>query len=450
MCIGCGACAVVSKSIQIVRDRYGFLRPNIPEQALDVAESAAAVCPFTSTCHDENILGDELFGESNAQRHPAIGHFRAIFAGRVSDEENLLTSSSGGLTTWVCMELLNAGHIDGIVHVGAKGDEGDLFTYCISTTVEQLLSRKKSQYYSVSFEHAVCDALNSGKRFAFIGVPCYVKAIRLLSNERTEVKEAFPYAFALVCGHMKSPAFAESLAWQVGVPPDKIRAVDFRVKNRGKPVHDYSFEATSIDGKTHSAVSNSLFGALWGHAAFQLNACDFCDDIFGETGDACFGDAWLGKFSPEWRGTNIVVVRNPLVASMLTEGNERGEIAIESLSTEELIESQAGNFRHRWDGLSERLKARESNQLPVPKKRIRAGSRPIPPKRVEIVRLRQEMAKQSHISFLRAKQERNLDIYIREMSPLASRMSALSKASFGARVTRKLKSAIKKIFGYLA
>lgn len=44
---------------------------------------------------------------------------------------------------------------------------------------------------------------------------------------------------------MKSRHFGESMAWQLGIIPDDIAAVDFRVINKGQPASDYDFGAQS-------------------------------------------------------------------------------------------------------------------------------------------------------------------------------------------------------------
>ena len=36
-------------------------------------------------------------------------------------------------------------------------------------------------------------------------------------------------------------------------------------------------------------------------------ACEFCDDVVGETADMSVGDAWLPGYVSDWRGTSVVV-----------------------------------------------------------------------------------------------------------------------------------------------
>src|SRR5699024_1549087 len=99
------------------------------------------------------------------------------------------------------------------------------------------------------------------------------------------------YYVGLVCGHLKSQFFAESMAWQTGVSPERLSDVDFRVKNPGRSASSYDFSATDHSGDTHIRATASLAGGSWGHGAFQPEACNFCDDIFAETADIVFGDA---------------------------------------------------------------------------------------------------------------------------------------------------------------
>ncbi|MBC8924073.1 Coenzyme F420 hydrogenase/dehydrogenase, beta subunit C-terminal domain, partial [Escherichia coli] len=68
----------------------------------------------------------------------------------------------------------------------------------------------------------------SDKKYLFIGIPCFVKSIRLAQKEG--MVQNIKFVISLLCGHMKSKDFATSLAWQIGVKPDDLGSVDFRVK----------------------------------------------------------------------------------------------------------------------------------------------------------------------------------------------------------------------------
>jgi hypothetical protein len=179
--------------------------------------------------------------------------------------------------------------------------------------------------------------------------------------------------------------------------------------------------------------------------AAQMAACDFCDDIFGETADAAFGDAWLPEYVTDWRGTNVVVVRHTLIQSLLTAGRDSGELALDDLSVESAVRSQEANYRHRWDGLSVRLQDAKQAHMWTPRKRLTAGSLPVDPLQRRIVRLRQRMATRSHQLFLEAKHVGDLRVYTRTMAHYALLMELYyrmhgvhSPARFAAAVRERL------------
>ena len=448
VCVGCGACAVREPAIRMVRTPLGIMMADIGRASTDALARASAVCPFAIGTADEDEISAELYGQL-PNRDRRTGPYLSLLGGRVARGEEVTQSSSGGMTSWLSLKLLEAGLIDAVVHVGAVEpsgpDRGALFGFQVSTSATQLRSRRKSQYYSASFETAIQSIRGDSKRYLFIGVPCYVKAIRLLCRADAVLQGQIRFAFALVCGHMKSAAFAELMAWQVGVPPDRLRRVDFREKVPGLPSYDYNFAAVDVDEVHHAGTSNKLMGGNWGHASVQLEACDYCDDIFGETADVVFGDAWIPRYVKAWQGTNVVLNRHAVIEQILRDGQRSGELELDALSVAELAESQAGNFRHRWDGLSVRLQDRVQAGAWVPRKRIAPGSRPVSEKRRAIVRLRQQMAQASHGLFLQAKTEGSLAIFIEAMRPMASEMNALSRQSFAGRLWRRTMAALRRL-----
>src|SRR5690606_18215887 len=119
------------------------------------------------------------------------------------------------------------------------------------------------------------------------------------------------FTLGLVCGHMKSARFVESFAWQMGLPPDEVTAVEYRIKDPGRPANWYTAQLTLRDGNVHRRDWWHLIDGDWGSGFFQNPACNFCDDVVAETADISFGDAWVEPYSSDGRGTNVVVVRNP-------------------------------------------------------------------------------------------------------------------------------------------
>ena len=182
-----------------------------------------------------------------------------------------------------------------------------------------------------------------------------------------------------------------------------------------------------------------LVGGNWGHSAFQPEACNFCDDVVGETADISFGDAWLPQFASDPRGTNIVISRNLEIDDVFNDAHRRQEIEIFEASPEDAVASQAGGFRHRRDGLSVRLADDLAAGLSVPRKRVAAivdGT--LSGRRVALFRQRRRMAESSHAAFAAARAEKDLDIYLKHQK---KEMAAYARIemSFGRRLLRRIK-----------
>lgn len=401
-CVGCGACkAVLGDNVEIKIQDDGFYKARtvntIPTAKLVEAEST---CPFSES--SEDLIGKELYGDLDHSK--LIGFYRSVSTGYVNNLSSRLESSSGGLTTWFAGKLLENGHIDAIIHVG--GNDKDIFNYKISRSMQELHSpsSKKSRYFPVSFEHLVEYIKDTDEKLLFIGIPCYVKAIRQL--QRTFKLQNIRFVFALVCGHMKSKGFAESYSWQLGIEPQDLSSIDFRVKKPGFEASDYFVEATSVDGKVKSARNKSLLSSNWGHGHFKHKACDFCDDLAGELADATFGDAWLDSAISDYKGTNIFISRNETLEALLCEFNS--EVTFEKASVEDFYNSQSANYRHRRDGLSYRIAAHNGW---YPPKRL-GLSRPVTNiKRQKLYVFRQTLSRLSNIIFMKAKYKKNYQYF---------------------------------------
>lgn len=377
ICVGCGACAVLSNGqISMTRTAEGACLADVSVDG-DAIHDGTALCPFSDDAPDEDAHGLHLFGD--APHHDgALGHFRATFAGYSSQDSFRANGSSGGLTSWFLAQAMAEGLIDAVVHVHPNGDGGELFNYRVSRSAEQIEAGAKTRYYSVHFADAIAEVRESRERFALVGVPCFIKAARNLALADARLKEQMVLTVSLVCGHMKSAGFAQSLAWQAGVPPGQLVEVDFRVKLEAKAASQYGFGARA-KGSENMVVTPmaNLAGRRWDGGYHRLKACDYCDDVFGETADISFGDAWLPEFSKDPLGTNVLVARSELALDVIDRGRRRGALSLVELAPERAVASQAGGLRDRREGLSYRLFLDDRAKRWRPRKRVKAGSHDI-------------------------------------------------------------------------
>lgn len=412
-CIGCGGCALQDPAITMGVSPLGLPQARLPQTA-----DCDAVCPFAAR-KSEDDLSNELYS-SELANDARIGRHIGTYAGGVRDEAFREKSSSGGMVTWILLQLLERGEIDGVIHVGRSAGSG--YEYRISETAEDIIGNAKSRYYPVHFNEALSTVLDSGKSYAFVGVPCFVKAVRLLAGENARVRDVVKYCIAIFCGHMKSKSFSEMIALQQGVTPAALKYVDFRVKNRSAPANRYSNQVHFIDdgGALQSlppVATKDLHGMDWGLGYFKAPPCDWCDDIAGEVADFSCGDAWLPEYVSDSLGTSVMISRNAVIDAILQDGRAKGVLALDDVDVGKIYESQAGNYRHRQEGLAVRMADAQRAGIWTPPKRIRADSFQVDARRRAIYRHRQRLMRRSHSAFQTVRNGNKYLIFMLKMMP---------------------------------
>lgn len=452
-CIGCGACAVVCDRVSIELTPLGTYQAILREESpADLGSELAAVCPFSALAEDETTLARQLFSEPDgvtsspqSRWHDEIGFHRGTWVGHVAEGEFRTRGSSGGMATWLLWELMDRGEIDGVIHVqpcaAPPGEDGLLFQMAISRTHQELLQGTHSRYYPVTMAEVLREArAQPESRLALVGVPCFVKAARLLARQDPVLARVLRFHVGLVCGHLKSATYAEYLGWVAGVPPHDLGPVEFRRKSSRYPANQYLFAATSRStGAEFTVLSSDVPVGDWGLGCFKYKACDFCDDVLAETADVVIGDAWLPEHVRDSRGTNIVIVRHPALVPLVEQGISTGRLALKPLSPDRVAESQRSGLRHRREGLACRLHDAEVRGEWVPPKRVQAVPPGQEPVRAAVYRLREQLTRESHLGFARAKQGRDLQIFADHMAPLVAAHRKLVQAPLPVRVIRLAK-----------
>jgi coenzyme F420-reducing hydrogenase beta subunit len=224
------------------------------------------------------------------------------------------------------------------------------------------------------------------------------------------VRERVTHTLGLFCGHMKSAAMVESFAWQLGTEIDRVRALDYRIKDETRPANWYRAHLDLADGSAREQDWWHLADGDWGAGFFQNSACNWCDDVVAETADVAFGDAWVEPYSSDGRGTNVMIVRSPEVHALVEAARADGRLQLESVDADFIIRTQAAGLRHRRDGLAYRLTWKKRGV--EPRKRV-APSSNLPLRRKLVYRLRYAIAGTSHRMFALARALRMPSLYTR-------------------------------------
>lgn len=437
LCIGCGGCAMLDPEARIDWDRDGHLKPASPAAWRSRHDARfARLCPFSPEAANEDQLAAELFPDAAAS-DLTIGRYAAAYVGHAAEPGFRAQGSSGGMVSWVAAELLRRGLVDGVAHVAPqrRDEEGRLFAYRVSRSEAELRQGAKSRYYPVEMSGVLREIAEVPGRYAVVGIPCFIKAVNLLRREDAVMAERIAFTLGLFCGHMKSARMVDSFAWQLGVEPDQVAAIDYRLKDPERPANWYTAQLTLADGSTRKQDWWHLVDGDWGSGFFMNPVCNFCDDVVAETADISMGDAWLEPYSSDGRGTNVVVVRSPAVAEIISAGIRDGRLALEPVDEDFVRRTQAAGLRQRREGLAYRL-ARA--RLPVRLRKRVAASRGMAGRRKLIYRMRQGISRWSQRMFRLADTLRWPGLYIAwgRLALAAYHGLAYSRGRFGRLVDR--------------
>ena len=424
LCVGCGMCAgLLPTRLEMQLDEYGAYLPVKKNADLNPIEQALSlrVCPFSDQQHNEDTIAVTLYGQlANIKHRSETGYYLECFAGHVTDEKTRLASSSGGLITRLLRDLLTSGTVDAVACVGQSDTADALFNYQIIENADDLARCRKSKYYPVEVSAVIPRIRNYTGRVCFVGLPCFVKAIRLAMLEDAALRERIIYTVGLFCGHLKTRQYLYYLSRCCGVHEDDIITTDFRKKVAGRPAIQYAFEViTKEHGREvrREIPMKNVFASNWSLTAFMHAACDWCDDVLAETADVAVGDAWLPEFTNDYRGTSLVICRRPDLLKMLMAGAERSELAIKPLPVEDIIRSQVGGLRHRRQGLSYRLYLAQNRGQRTPRKRVPPERNALPLFGRVIQRLRLRIKDLSREAFLQQQRTTGINHFVAQMRP---------------------------------
>ena len=369
LCTGCGACVYTDQpdNLKMVWNNKGFLVPNKKDQKNQINRLSIDVCPFNPYPVDDVRTEDELanlFLKEALHHHPKVGRYYNTYAGY--SEKYRLTSSSGGLATYILNELFEQQIIDAVITV-AEG-EGKHYEYKLIKRKEDLLATSKTKYYPVSMAEALNELKDFEGKVAVVGIGCFIKAVRLLQHYNPELREKIVFTVGIICGGLKSKFFGEYLAAKAGVQNNEFTKPQFRIKDYESTAGDYSFGCIDKKG-IEKQLKMRTVGDMWGSGMFKCNACDFCDDVTTELADISLGDAWLPPFHQDGKGTNVIVTRSALAEKIINEGIRSANLAVQPLSFEAFLSSQQGSYNHRHKALKYRIQKAENQGAVIPPKR---------------------------------------------------------------------------------
>jgi len=420
-----GVSAYVEAKIQVKMNNKGLYEEfvNAPDN-FSLNSLVEKVSPHLNSVDNEDRIANELYSRVDEINYDKrIGYFKSLFVGHVVEGDYRKQASSGGVGTWIFKELLEKGIIDGVIHVKKNTDITStiLFKYEVSRTIEEIKGGAKTRYYPVELSEVLELIKRNEGKYAVIGIPSFIKAIRLLSLHDQIIKDRIVLTVGLICGHQKSSKFAEFMGWQVGITPGNLKEIDFRYKLDNCPADSYAIKMIGeINGKSKKIIrpKEELKGQNWGLGYFKTLSSDFTDDVFNETADIVVGDAWLPEYTEDSEGNNIIIVRNPIIDKLLRDAIQEKKLNMNETNVQKIFNSQASHYRHTHDELAYRMFMEKKNRNWCPKNRV-LESNEISFFRAKVQNIRMEISSKSHLLYEKAVEKNDLEYFTREMELLS-------------------------------
>lgn len=385
LCIGCGACAGICPRRRLYidwSDTGCYVAREHTGPCVSGCTLCAQVCPFVGSNPNEDDVSSGLYAAvPGVERYPEAGYVTSSWVGWSQRGTQRLDGASGGLATWFLTQLLRSGAVDRVICVAPQPASIPMFNYAVCTTEDEVEIAARSAYYPVEMSEVLRTIQDVEGRYAMICLPCSAKALRLAANSIPSIRRRVVCVAGIVCGHSASAFFADYAAAIADPNAGPPSHVVFRTKNPRFPATELGIECLwHKKNGTHSETAywSQGLGEAWSRQWFTPNPCLYCDDVFAETADIAFMDAWLPDYESDYRGTSLMIARSKLADSVIRSGAESGEIVARPCSMGDVTRSQAAVITNKREGLAHRLWAAQKRGVLVPSKRVKprpAGSR---------------------------------------------------------------------------
>ena len=313
LCCGCGNCVSVCPALALTFDRSTNAPRPVEPYRCDSCGLCLAVCPSLHELEKPAVL--------------------KCYAAYSKNRDIRYNASSGGFVTELLIGLLEEGGIDGAIVCDYR-DDVFVPEATLATSKEDVIKAATSKYCPVPMNLAL-RYINNGK-FAFVGLPCHVKGLRLRQSIDPKMRESVTLAIGLFCNHTPRLQATDYLLYNLGVNRKDVARIQYRGK--GWPG---TMRVTLRNGRVVQLADawDTGFGKH-----FIPHACLDCEDVFSDYADISVGDPWLKEYEHDKLGTSFVIARHPSAIHLIEKCTG---LSVHTISYDKVFESQRTNHDNK-------------------------------------------------------------------------------------------------------
>ena len=355
LCAGCGGCAAVAPGKVAMRTvTPGYLRPvqKAPLSTLE-EDTITAICPGLGQKVDAAGRTDDTLW----------GPYVAMHTGHATDEAVRHAGSSGGALSMMLAHLVADGVVDAVIQTAASPTLAIGNMTVITTDMAGITLAAGSRYAPSAPLEDLPKQCATGKRFAFVGKPCDVAALRALQARDPKLAKQIPVLLSFFCAGVPSHAGGRAVLKALDTDINQTQA--FRYRGNGWPG---TATATLKDGTTRTMSYHDSWGGIL--SKHVQHRCKICADGTGMAADIVCADAWESDAAgypvfSEAPGISLIVARTALGAQLINAARNMKRITTEDFDVSTLAGIQPGQ-RERRRALRARLIGRRLAGKPIP------------------------------------------------------------------------------------
>lgn len=295
-CTGCTACAAVcpKRCIEMKKDADGFMHPFVDSTQCIHCRLCEQRCPIINN-------------------HHSVTELPKAYAVISKDNQNRLSSSSGGFFSELCKEVI-CNH--GFVYGATYNESFEVYHICVENEKDLSLIRG-AKYSQSNLGNTFVDIkkkLDENNKILFSGTPCQVAGLKSYLNKEYDNLICVDF----VCHGVPSP-----MAWNVYV---KYRSkvdnegrlpvsINLRSKETGWSKYNYCHVFEYENKRVVIPNNESLYMKLFVGDYINQTACADCKfKGYSRVSDFTLGDFWgiwdIDPTMDDDKGTSVVLVHS--------------------------------------------------------------------------------------------------------------------------------------------